>query len=83
MKIVECNVWCTAVDKQLIELGVAEGDSWMPIAVDFTRVVAIKLSGENDFLGDDKATLYFDGRELIVDISYTEAIKLWKYANKL
>lgn len=77
--IVECNVWCVGNTKEQIELGLPEGDSWMPIAIDFSIVVAIKLSGENDFIGDDKATIYFQNNYLTVDISYKNALILWRH----
>lgn len=76
MRIIECKVWCTANDAKLIDLGMDEGDQWMPIAIDLDRVCAVKLAGENEFLGNDKATLYFE--HVTTDIKFTDAIKLWK-----
>lgn len=78
--IVECNVWCIDNPPEHIEMGLPEGDRWMPISIDFSIVVAIKLCGENEFIGDDKAVLYFDGNYLTVDIKYTDAVKWWKEA---
>lgn len=78
--IVECNVWCVGNPEKLIELGLEEGDSWMPFAIDFNIVESIKLAGENEFLGNDKATLYYNGNHTTVDISFTEAIKIWRKA---
>lgn len=80
--IVECNVWCTGNAKDLIEMGLPEGDTRMPIAVDFRRIFAVKLCGPNDFLGDDKASVYFGDHCITLDITYKEAVKLWKDANQ-
>lgn len=76
--VIECNVWCVGNDKNLVDMGLPEGDSWMPFAIDFTTIASIKLAGENEFLGNDKATIYFHGREVTIDIAYKDAIKLWK-----
>jgi len=75
--IVECNVWCVGNTTQQIDLGLPEGDRWMPIAIDFSTVVAIKLAGENEFVGDDKSVLYFDNNHLTVDIEFKDALKIW------
>lgn len=79
--IVECNVWCIDNTPEQIEIGLPEGDRWMPFAIDFNVVEAIKLAGENDFIGNDKATLYYNGNHTTVDITFNEAIKLWRKAN--
>lgn len=77
-RIVECNVWCVANTEDAINLGLPEGDSWMPFAVDFSCISAIKLSGESEFLGNDKATINFNGRDLTIDIPYKQAVAMWK-----
>lgn len=78
--IVECNVWCVAHSAKEIDLGLPEGDEWMPFAIDFRTISSIKLSGETEFLGNDKATIFYIGRELTIDIPYIEAVRLWKEA---
>lgn len=75
--VVECNVWCVG-DEKAASMGLPEGDSWMPFAVDFCTISSIKLAGETDFIGNDKATIYFHGREVTIDIPYRQAVKLWR-----
>jgi hypothetical protein len=80
--IVECNVWCVGIPQEQIDLGLPEGDSWMPIAVDFSTISHIKLAGENEFLGPDKACVYIHGLSFTLDIRFADAIELWKEALK-
>lgn len=75
--ILNCNVWCSDNDKAR-DLGLPDGDCWMPIAIDFTKVSAIKLAGPNDFIGDDKATIYLPYGTVIIDITYNEAVEIWR-----
>lgn len=76
--IVECNVWCVGNDPKLIDMGLPEGDSWMPIAIDFRRVIAIKLAGPHEFVGDDKATIHLEhGLCFTTDIPYRNAVTIW------
>lgn len=80
-RILLTEVWCTANTEESIRLGLPEGDSWMPIVIDLKSIVAIKLSGETEFLGNDKATVYFNyGSSLTINVAYEKAIQLWKYA---
>jgi hypothetical protein len=76
-KIIECNVWCSESDEEA-RMGLPDGDCWMPISIDFDHVSAIKLAGPNDFIGDDKATIYLPTANVIVDLTYAEAIAIWK-----
>lgn len=76
--IVECNVWCIENDQSLIDMGLPEGDRWMPAAVDFSMIRAIKLAGASDFLGDDKSTVYFGNDSTTIDIPYSEAVAIWR-----
>lgn len=80
--IVMCNVWCVSNTKTEIDLGLPEGDKWMPIAVDFSKIVAIKLAGENEFLGGDKPVVYLPNDNFTIDIPYQQAIKMWRAARK-
>jgi len=81
--IVTCNVWCVLNTKQEIELGLPEGDKWMPIAIDFSKIVAIKLAGDNEFIGDDKSVIYVSGGEnFTTDIPYQQAINMWRGAHR-
>lgn len=76
--IIECNVWCVDEIKQNIDLGLPEGDRWMPIAIDFSKIVAIKLCGENEFIGDDKPVVYVGcDQNFTLDIPYSKALELW------
>lgn len=77
--ILDCNVWCVADDRAK-DLGLPEGDSWMPFAIDLTTISAIKLCGENEFLGSDKSTIHYPGGIVTLDVPYTELVKLWKEA---
>lgn len=81
--IVRCNVWCVRSSKQEIDLGLPEGDSWMPIAIDFSQIIAIKLAGENDFIGNDKPVIYLSGSEnFTIDIPFQKAVNMWRGAHK-
>lgn len=75
--ILECNVWCSESDENR-ELGLPDGDCWMPIAIKLSEIVAIKLAGPNDFIGDGKATINFHGSSFIIDVTYNEAVKIWR-----
>jgi hypothetical protein len=75
--VIECNVWCSESDANA-DLGLPTGDCWMPYAIDLRCVSAIKLCGPNEFLGDDKATLYFHGIHVTIDIAFVDAVKIWK-----
>jgi hypothetical protein len=78
-RIVETEVWCVANSEDHIRLGLPEGDSWMQMSIDFKSIIAIKLSGETEFLGNDKATIYFGyGASLTINITYQEAINIWQ-----
>jgi hypothetical protein len=74
--IVECNVWCVSNTKELIELGLDEGDTWFPFTFRSEHVIAVKLAGENDFLGDDKACIYIGGDHFTIDRTYKEVVKM-------
>ena len=80
--IVECNVWCVGNSTTNIDLGLPEGDRWMPFVIDISKVDAIKLAGENDFIGPDKACVYLRGDNFTLDIRFADAIELWKEALK-
>jgi hypothetical protein len=75
--ILECNVWCSEND-QAKDLGLPDGDCWLPISINVRDIMTIKLAGANDFLGEDKATIYIPGATFIVDITYKDAVKIWK-----
>lgn len=69
---IECNVWCVAADKNHIEMGLPEGDQWMPILINMDEVCTVKLAGENEFIGDDKSCITFkNGQQLTIDIPYS------------
>lgn len=75
--ILSCNVWCSESDKNR-ELGLPDGDCWMPISINLKSVVAIKEAGPNDFIGDGKATIYLPQEHFIIEITYQEAIRFWE-----
>jgi hypothetical protein len=76
--ILECNVWCSEDDKSR-ELGLPDGDVWMPISIRVEAIITVKLAGPNDFIGENKATIYISGHQyFIVDKTYDEVIKIWK-----
>jgi len=75
--ILECNVWCSENDQNR-DLGLPDGDCWMPIAIDLIEVKTIKEAGRDDFIGDCRATLYLSGEHFIIDLSYTDAVTLWR-----
>jgi hypothetical protein len=76
MKI-ECNVWCVENPTNQ-DLGLPEGDIWLPCAIDLTKVVAIKLAGENEFIGKGKAVVYINGEHFTIDKSYKELVTQWR-----
>lgn len=75
--IFECNVWCSESDKNR-DLGLPDGDCWMPIAIKYEAVLAVKEAGENDFLGKGKATIYLNNEHFIIDIPYQDFKKIWQ-----
>lgn len=78
MRVLQCNVWCSENDKAK-DLGLPDGDCWMPIAIDLMKVEAIKLAGPNEFIGDDKATIHLQsGAHFIIDVIYQEAVNKWE-----
>jgi hypothetical protein len=81
--IIECNVWCVAhSEKEQDLLNVPEGDMWMPLTFDLREIAYIKLAGETDFIGDDKAVIAFKGGfDLTIDIPYNEMVAKWKEFN--
>jgi hypothetical protein len=75
--IIECNVWCVK-DAENENLGLPTGDAWMPIAIDLSKVNSVKLAGQNDFIGDDKAAVQLPNQVMTIDIPYKEFVILWK-----
>jgi hypothetical protein len=74
--ILETEVWCSESDKNR-DLGLPDGDCWMPISILFSSICAIKEAGSNDFIGDNMATIYLKNEHFIINLKYTEAVKLW------
>jgi hypothetical protein len=76
--ILDCRVWCQDGEDNE-NLGIQARNLWIPISIDLTTVVAVKLSGPGDFIGKDKAVLYMGGHEPItIDKTYKEVVQLWK-----
>jgi hypothetical protein len=45
----------------------------------FGALMLIKMkAGETDFVGNDKAVVYFDNNNLTTDITYIEAVEILK-----
>lgn len=80
--IFETEVWCHTATEREREMGIPDGDQWLPIAIDWDKVLAVKLAGENDFYGADKASVYVSDQHFIINCSYKRAIEEWK-ATKL
>lgn len=77
MKI-KCNVWCSETTEHQQELlGLPEGDIWAPFVFDLSKVTAIKLCGPNDFIGDDKTTIYFYDIPYTIDMQYNDLVGLF------
>lgn len=81
--IVETEVWCIKHNQQEQELlGKPEGDQWMPIVFRMDHVISVKLAGENDFIGDDKAHITLStGDQFTIKITY-ENFKAWWMENQ-
>lgn len=79
--IFSCNVWCSASDENR-NLGLPDGDCWMPITIDFSRILAVKEAGANEFLGEGRATIYLPNEHFIIDTMYANAVELWKESEK-
>lgn len=75
--ILETEVWCSADDKAR-DMGLPDGDIWMPIAIDFDKIDTIKEAGSNDFIGEGKATIYVGGVHFIIKMDYKSAVEKWK-----
>jgi hypothetical protein len=76
MKI-DCNVWCIENPSNQ-DLGLPEGDVWLPMAIDLKQVIAIKLAVENDFIGKGKAVVYIPGEHFTLDRSYKDLVSQWR-----
>ena len=66
------NIWCSA-DATKETLGIDSGDCWMPICFDWRDVLAVKECGENEFLGEGRATIYIMGDHLTIEMMFEEA----------
>jgi len=77
--ILSCNVWCSESDENR-NLGLPDGDCWMPISINLKSVVTVKEAGGNDFIGKGKATLFINGEHFIIDQTYNEVVKWWSDA---
>ncbi len=72
-EFIECNVWCIAGNQKEIELGLPEGDQWMPIHINLLDISYFKLAGQNEFIGDDKVCVTFkNGNQVTLDITYNK-----------
>lgn len=72
--IVNCNVLCFN-EKQKELTGNAE-DIWLPLAIDFKYVFAIKQNGSGEH--DGNAVLWHkSGDYFVVDLEFEKARKIW------
>lgn len=72
-----CRVWCIE-DPDREKMGLDSGDTWLPFAIDFASIIAIKECGANDFLGEGKATLYFANEIVTIDMQFDAAVEIWR-----
>lgn len=79
--ILHTEVWCSESDKNR-DMGLPDGDCWMPISIRLDMVIAIKEAGVNDFIGEGKATIYLYNEHFIINLSQKEAIEKWQSALK-
>lgn len=78
--IVECNVWCSMT--QHLELGI-ESNYWLPFAVDFMYVIAVKQNmaddaPEEEFVPFQKAVIYTASDQFVTDMDYQHALSEFK-----
>jgi len=83
--IIETQVWCYGKSQEEVDreqtLGItidAPDDVWLPFAVDFDKVIAIKQAAETEFLGPNRATVYINEERLTINLSFEEAVEIWK-----
>lgn len=74
--IVNCNVLCFN-EKQQELTGKAE-DIWLPLAIDFKYIFAIKKNGNGLDENDGNAVLWHkSGDYFVIDMKFEKAKKLW------
>ena len=63
-----------------------DSDMWLPMAILWSSVIAIKNNGGGtDFMGENKAVFYLTNNDhYVADIEYDDAISRWEeFMNKL
>lgn len=75
--ILHCNIWCYKNPEQR-ELGLDGGDEWRPMSFKLSEIVAVRESISNEFTGDHRATIYIDGDNFVSDLTYQDAVQIWK-----
>lgn len=75
--VIETEVWCVA-DASQEQLGLDGGSEWYPIIIDFRSVSLIKLAGADKFIGDDKAEIMIHGHHMTLNITYKDAVVMFK-----
>lgn len=80
--IIETEVWCIGESPENVELGLPEGDQWMPFIFDIRNVSAIKLAGPTEFLGDDKATIHIFDKSFTINKTYFDMADLFKQSRQ-
>ena len=64
-------------------MGFKEKSIWLPMVIDVSKIVAIKENGHNDDEVEDlsdKAVIYIQNQDyFIIDITYENAVKAFKY----
>ena len=76
--IIDCNVLCFREGNE--NLGLKDEDILLPCSIDLTEVIAIKQNGGASEENFNYAVIYFHRDYFVIDLEYTEAVKLWKEA---
>jgi len=82
--IIETQVWCYGKTQEELDrekdlgLSLGEDDIWIPMAIDFSKIIAIKEALETEFLGHGKATIYFFDERVTINMKFEEAVEIWK-----
>lgn len=80
--IIETSVWCES-ENEYAGMGLPKEDCWMPFIFNVGDVIGVKLAGESDFLGNDKATIYMkSGESFVIQTTFREMTQHFSYYDK-
>lgn len=75
--IIECKISCHKT--ALTEMGINNSE-WMDFSFNLKRVVAIKVTDDEEIQAEDVAVIYLENQDggFVTDIPYKELLDRWK-----